>query len=93
MLKNHSTRVVSEVVKQLRDLRKKKGLSHEALAEKAGVSRPAVSHIESGKRKPSLVVTVKLCDALEVDLSEILREVEKHYPLPAKPQLEAAVEK
>ena len=81
MLKSHSTRIVSEVVRQLRELRQKKGLSHEALALKAGVSRPAVSHIESGKRKPSLMVAVKLCDALGVDLSRILQEVEQRHPM------------
>lgn len=72
------------IVEQIVMLRKKLGMSHEALATKAGVSRTAVSYIENGKRKPTLLLALKLAHALEVDFSELLRRAEclcqKRYP-------------
>jgi DNA-binding XRE family transcriptional regulator len=69
--------IVKETARQLKSLRLKRGMSHEALAQRAGVTRPAISHIEAGKRKPSLLLTLKICQALGIRLSEILRGVEK----------------
>jgi putative transcriptional regulator len=61
------------VVRRLRSLRLQKGLSHEALAKRAGISRAAVSHIENGKRNPSLMICLKLTYALESDLRNLLK--------------------
>lgn len=69
--------IVSNVVRQLKELRLKKGFSHETLAQRTGVSRPAISHIESGKRKPSLFLILKLAHALDVELSSLMRKCEK----------------
>lgn len=65
------------IIARLRELRCKKGLSHEMLAKKAGVSRPAISHIENGRRKPSLMICLKIAKALEVDFAELVKETEK----------------
>ena len=65
--------LVCEIVQHLRELRQKKGLSHETLAKKAGISRPAISHIENGKRKPSLMVCIKLANALDTTLADIMK--------------------
>lgn len=51
-------------------------MSHDELARKSGVTRPAISHIESGKRKPSLLMSLKLADALGKRLSDILYDAE-----------------
>ena len=59
-------------------LRKKLGLSHEALASKAGVTRAAISFIESGKRKPTLLILLKLANAMDADLSGLLRKAERN---------------
>jgi len=58
-------------------LRVGRGVSHEALARKAGVTRSAISHIESGKRKPSLLVALSIAEALDTELSDILLKAEK----------------
>ena len=65
------------IIARLKELRCQKGLSHEMLAKKAGISRPAISHIENGRRKPSLMICLKIAHALEVDLSDLIREIEK----------------
>lgn len=67
------------IVEQMVLLRKKSGMSHEVLATKAGVTRTAVSYIEGGKRKPTLLMAMKLAHALGVDFSELLRCAEQAY--------------
>lgn len=67
------------IIEQMVLLRKKQGMSHEVLATKAGVTRTAVSYIENGKRKPTLLLAMKLAHALGVDFSELLRRAEETY--------------
>lgn len=71
-------RIIKRIVHQFKTLRHASGMSHEELAKKSGVTRPAISHIESGKRKPSLHMSLKMAEALGKELSEILREAEQN---------------
>jgi transcriptional regulator with XRE-family HTH domain len=77
MTKKHELLVISRLIKRLKEIRLEKGLSHDALARKVGVSRPAISHLECGKRKPTLLMALKLAHGLEIPLSEVLGEAEK----------------
>ena len=70
-------RIINKIIEQFKKLRLANGMSHDELAKKSGVSRPAISHIEAGKRKPSLHMSLKIADALGKELSEIVREAEK----------------
>lgn len=69
--------ILNKVVKLLAEARKAQGLSHEALAQKAGVTRPAISHIEAGKRKPSLLICLKIAKALDLKLWEVIKQAER----------------
>jgi putative transcriptional regulator len=66
-----------EIVESLKRERKAQGLSHEKLAQKAGVTRPTISYIESGKIQPTLSVCLKVCKALGVSLGEIITNAEQ----------------
>lgn len=77
MNSKRSEQIVNEIVVHLKQLRCEKGVSHETLAHKIGISRPAISHIESGKRKPSLLITLKISQGLGVKLSSIIKMFEK----------------
>jgi len=72
-----SETLVEKVVNELARLRKEQGMSHEKLAAKAGISRPAVSFIESHKRTPTILTCVRMAKALGVRLSDILAKFEK----------------
>lgn len=50
-------------------LRGEAGLSQYALAERAGISRQALIHIEGGTAAPSLETARRLCEALGVSLA------------------------
>lgn len=60
----------------LRDARKQRGLSQEALALEAGVERNYVSLIELGRNSPSMRILFKLCRVLDVQPSVLLARVE-----------------
>lgn len=56
---------------RLRDLRKRKGLSQEALALACSLDRTYIGGVERGERNISLVNIYKIADALSVDVKEL----------------------
>ena len=60
----------------LRDLRKERGLSQEALALDAGIQRNYVSLIERGINQPTITIIFKLATAMEVKPSQLIELVE-----------------
>ena len=60
----------------LKDYRKAKRLSQEALAEMADLHPTYIGLMERSLRNPSLNVAQSLADALGVSLSELVKEAE-----------------
>ena len=56
----------------LRRIREKRGLTQEALAEKANMHRVYVAQIEAGTKIPSIPALQKLAKALKVKVSRLL---------------------
>lgn len=52
----------------IREKRKEKGLSQGKLAELVQVSQPFIAEIESGRKKPSVDVLIRICETLEISL-------------------------
>ena len=64
--------------RRLRLLRKQKtSLSQEALAEKAGVHRTYIGHLERGKGSPTLDTIVRVARALNVGAADLVEGLEK----------------
>jgi transcriptional regulator with XRE-family HTH domain len=57
--------------------RDKRALTQEALSLNAGVHRNYIGGIERGERRPSVVAIIKLADALEVSLSDLVTWAER----------------
>jgi len=70
-------KTVAFVVDALTKARKDQGMSHDKLANATGLSRPAISLIESGKRQPTLLTCIKIATALGLSLGELLIKAEK----------------
>ncbi len=69
--------IIASVVAQLTLIRRQKGFTHEKVAQLSGLHRSSISLIESGKMQATLLTLLKVCAALECDLSRLLSKAEK----------------
>ncbi|MCC8013713.1 MAG: helix-turn-helix transcriptional regulator, partial [Eubacterium sp.] len=58
--------------KRIKEIRLRCSITQEKLAEGSNVSVPYISYIESGTKKPSLDVLIRIANVLEVTVDEIL---------------------
>lgn len=77
MKNKNAEKIVSKLIAELAKIRKEKGLSHDKIAALTGLHRSAISLIESEKRIPTILTCVKIADALEVSLGDLLKSVSK----------------
>jgi transcriptional regulator with XRE-family HTH domain len=77
MTDDYASKIQAAIVTLLMEELKKQGVSHEKLAIKAGISRTAISHLESGRSQPSLRVSINISNALGISFSELARQTEK----------------
>ena len=68
----------------LRNLRTKRKWTQTDLALRADVDRNYVSLIELGRNSPSVRLMFRLCDALDVTPSDMLRDVERRISVQTK---------
>lgn len=61
----------------VREMRKARGFSQEALADEARLDRTFISQLETGSKQASLTTIFRLAAALQVGASELLRQVEE----------------
>jgi XRE family aerobic/anaerobic benzoate catabolism transcriptional regulator len=66
-------KLLAAVVDRLRRERERRGLSKKKIAAMSGISRTAIVMIESGQRSPSLMICLRLADALGLRLDNVLR--------------------
>ena len=65
--------VVGEVIAHFR---KKKSISQEVLSGLADIGRTHLSAIERGERKPTLETLFRISSALDIKMSEMVKEIE-----------------
>ena len=65
--------IVGEVIASFR---KEKKISQEVLSGLSDIGRTPLSAIERGERKPTLETLYRISCALDVPMSEIIREIE-----------------
>ncbi|HDC4435719.1 TPA: helix-turn-helix transcriptional regulator [Klebsiella quasipneumoniae] len=59
---------------QVRQIRKEKGLSQEALADLAGIDRSYMGHIERGDQNITLTKIYQISEALRVSVSDLISD-------------------
>jgi transcriptional regulator with XRE-family HTH domain len=71
-------RIVSlAVARLLQKERIRRGISMNRLAETSGLSRAMVSYVERGLRNPTLDTLLRMANALDVELSKLLKQASK----------------
>jgi len=66
-----------ELGNQIREIRKKKGLSQEQLAFDAGVDRSYIGGIERGERNVSFLTLIKIAECLDCDIAKFTKGIPK----------------
>ena len=61
----------------VRELRQKRGLTQEQVAQASGIAPTYISDIERGVRNPSYELLIELAGALRTPLSEIVKRAER----------------
>jgi len=72
----HGRRELRAFGQAIRRMREARGLSQEALADRAGLHRTYIGGIERGERNVSFLNIIKLSKALGIRLDELMRGVE-----------------
>ena len=57
---------------RLKEMRIKKGISQEELAEKLGINRTMIIHYEKGRNQPSLERTIQIAHILNCKLDDLV---------------------
>jgi len=74
----------------LLDIREKKGVSQEFLADLLDISRPTYASIESGKKELTISQAQKLCDFYQISFQELIKG--KIVPLASIEKIDSVVE-
>ena len=69
----HYESIRREIIRLLREERKRRNLSKYAVAQRSGVSESMVGLVERGLRNPSLELILRMSDGIGADLSEIIK--------------------
>ncbi|HWV98524.1 MAG TPA: helix-turn-helix transcriptional regulator [Candidatus Acidoferrum sp.] len=69
--------ISSEFARLLKEERKKRGLSLNVLAQRAGLARQTVSYIEKEMQSPSLDTLLRISLALGVKLEKLIAEARR----------------
>lgn len=75
MKPDQEKKAVEIICKAIKASRTQQGISQQRLAEMAGISRTGLRHIESLEISPTLYSLLKVAKALDLDLTELLREI------------------
>ena len=70
-----------QIGKILRLYREKTGHHQNEIAEQAGISISMLSQIERGNVAPSLETLMQVCNVLDIDPSELFRQIGSHKPV------------
>lgn len=76
MNNNNVQDIHSALIDVLTEQRKGLNLSHERLAALAGVHRTAISHIENRRRHPTLIICLKLANAMNLSFADLMKKAE-----------------
>lgn len=71
-----------DIGKNIKELRVRKNLTQDDLAEKLFVTRQTVSNYETGKSRPDVEMLVKIGEVLETDIQQLIYGPERSQPTP-----------
>ena len=70
-------KICEKTARLLREQRESLGLSMNEVARRTGLAQQTISFVERGMRMPTLDTLLRIASALDIDLSEVLREASR----------------
>jgi XRE family transcriptional regulator, regulator of sulfur utilization len=70
-MSDHTSTRLAANLRRLRELR---GLTQQDLAQRSGVPRPTLAHLESGEANPTLGVMIRVAQALATNIEELISD-------------------
>ena len=75
MKNKNAQKITLKLLDEFERIRKEQGLSHEKLAQLAGISRSTVGLLENKSRTPTILTCLKIAGALQVSLGDLLKSI------------------
>jgi len=69
---NIEIKLLNQLAEKIKKRRQFLKLSQESLSYKCGLDRTYISLLERGKRNPSFLTLIKICEGLEIKIIELL---------------------
>ena len=69
--------IIIQISNKIKEKRKLQGVTLQALANKAQVSKGLISQIENNRTIPSLMVLINIIKSLDLDLNEFFNEIDQ----------------
>ncbi len=66
-------KILDKIADNIRILRLKKRITQEELAEKIGISTKYLNMIENRKANPTILIVVKICAELNIELNDVYK--------------------
>ena len=77
-------------MKKLIELRKKRKLSQQEMADIIGITQQAYSHYENGRREPDYKTLIEIADFFETTIDFLLEKTDDPVPPGANPNLKCS---
>ncbi len=65
--------ILNKISENIRIERLKKRYSQEKLSDMADITQKYLNYIENKKANPSIIVVIKICNALDITLNDLLK--------------------
>jgi len=77
---------------RIKELRARKNVTQEQLAEKVEINTKYLSSIERGKENPTLDIFIRIAKALDVDIGDVFNQLEIEDPAKRLPAINALLD-
>lgn len=84
---------LQQLGEKIADSRKKHGLSKVAVAEKSRINRNTIHNLETGTGNVELNTLIAVCDALDLDIALVPKQVSDRMERTALPKYSALAQK
>jgi transcriptional regulator with XRE-family HTH domain len=74
---DEADRILTRAMELLQKERERQGLSLKEFGALSGVERTTVAKVEKGQRSPTLIICLRIADALGLDLEDVLKTARK----------------